>query len=281
MAYLKHDAEYGVYDASPDAPDPSEYELGINSRNYGEDHLITPQIEKLPAWAQYIWADVAVTPYGRLKAGLISNTMEPTPYVIGNLKEEAVPDASAHSVIAQSIYIRKTLDRDDLIDLKDFDIMSYLKMVMTRNTLLYVAKCILGTAATPASTEAIRPVTDYDLPALSDVMDGTVSTTGEETLFIKPSDYRTLVMAMPSVLTREQFADLYGFKDVIFVPDVTDPVIFDVGKYYVGFPKGKDGDMFEDFNIDKNTQEVLYELKACGLYTGVHEVAEEEQEQEP
>lgn len=278
MAYLKHDAEYGVYDASQDAPDPSEYELGLNSRNFGEDHLITPQIEKLPYWAQYIWAEVAITPYGRLKARVITDTMEPTPYLIGDSKtDDDNMSANAHSVIAQSVYIRKTLDRDDVLDLADFDITSFLKMVMTRNTMLYIAKCILGVATNPMSKEAVMPVTDYDLLALSDIMDGTVSTTGEETLFIKPADYRTLVMEMPTVLTREQFADLYGFKDVVFMPDVENPVVFNVGKYYVGFPKGKDGEIFEDFNIDKNTQEVLYELKVCGVYMEIYDTTENEE----
>ena len=275
MAYLKHD-DYGVKDVSSDRPDPEQYELGLNSRSFGEDHLITPQIEKLPAWAEYIWSEFTVTPYGRLKAGLISDTMEPVPYLIGDVKSEASnPTASAHSVIAQSIFIRKTLDRDDVIELSDFDIMSYLKMVMARNSMLYIARSILGVTSTAMSQEAIKPVTNYDLPALEDVMSGEVSTTGEETLFIKPSDYRTLVLEMPSVLTREQFADLYGFRDVVFMPELANPVIFDVKKYYMGFPKGKDGDLFEDFNLDKNTQEVLYELKACGLYTGVHDTKEE------
>ena len=279
MAYLKHEADHGIYDASSDAPDPSEYVLGINSRNYGEDHLITPQVEKLPMWAQHIWDEVAIMPYGRLKAGVLTNTMEPTPYVVGDTKSDSKNmSVSAHSVIAQSIYIRKALNRDDVVDLADFDIMSFIKMVMARNSKLYIAKCILGIASSAMSEEALVPVTSYELPALSDVMDGTISTTGEETLFIKPSDYRTLVMDMPSVLTREQFADLYGFKAVVFVPDLSESVIFDASKYYIGLPKGKDGDLFQDFNIDKNTQEMLYELKACGLYTGVHEVAETNEE---
>ena len=270
MAYLKHDdPTYGIYDKSADKPDPEEYTLGLNSRNFGEDHLITPQVEKLPTWASYIWDNVAVMPYGRLKAGLISDDTEPVPYVIGDEKETSVMTASAHSVIAQSAYIRKTLDRDDAADPADFDVVSFIKKVMARNSKAYIAKCILGTATTAMSKEALLPVTDYELISLSDVIDGTASTTGEETLFIKPVDYRTLVMEMPSILTREQFADFYGFKDVVFMPNVENPVIFNVNKYYIGLPKGKDGELFEDFNIDKNTKEVLFELKVCGIYQGV------------
>ena len=272
MAYLKHETDYGIYDQSPDAPDPETHELGINSRNFGEYHLIAPQVEKLPKWAQYIWDNITVTPYGRLRPGFIVDNMVATPYLNGNEKTDSKnmigPDSDIN-VIAQSAYIRKTLDRDDVVDITDFDIMPYLKKVMTRDTMLYIAACILNMATIPMSKEAIIPINDYQTMTLSEVMDGTFTPTGEETLFISPADYREIVMAMPSVLTREQFADLYGFKDVIFVGDLSSPFIFNVSKYYIGLPRGKDGDLFEDFNLDKNTKEVLYELKICGLYMDV------------
>lgn len=84
-------------------------------------------------WVAKVMGAVHHTPFARVKSSLIDITGEQARakgYVKGNQKVEEVVAALKRSTSPQTVYKLQKIDRDDLIDITDFDVIAYLKSEM-------------------------------------------------------------------------------------------------------------------------------------------------------
>ena len=84
-------------------------------------------------WVAKIMGTVHHTPFARVKSSLINITGEQARakgYVKGNQKVEEVVTALKRSTSPQTVYKLQKIDRDDIIDITDFDVIAYLKSEM-------------------------------------------------------------------------------------------------------------------------------------------------------
>ena len=84
-------------------------------------------------WVAKVMGAVHHTPVARVKSSLIDITGEQARakgYVKGNQKVEEVVAALKRSTSPQTVYKLQKIDRDDVIDITDFDVIAYLKSEM-------------------------------------------------------------------------------------------------------------------------------------------------------
>ncbi len=84
-------------------------------------------------WVEKVMGAVHHTPFARVKSSLIDITGEQARakgYVKGNQKVEEVVAALKRSTSPQTVYKLQKIDRDDVIDITDFDVIAYLKSEM-------------------------------------------------------------------------------------------------------------------------------------------------------
>ena len=84
-------------------------------------------------WVAKIMGTVHHTPFARVKSSLINITGEQARakgYVKGNQKVEEVVTALKRSTSPQTVYKLQKIDRDDIVDITDFDVIAYLKSEM-------------------------------------------------------------------------------------------------------------------------------------------------------
>lgn len=84
-------------------------------------------------WVAKIMGTVHHTPFARVKSSLINITGEQARakgYVKGNQKVEEVITALKRSTSPQTVYKLQKIDRDDIVDITDFDVIAYLKSEM-------------------------------------------------------------------------------------------------------------------------------------------------------
>lgn len=84
-------------------------------------------------WVAKVMGAVHHTPFARVKSSLIDITGEQARakgYVKGNQKVEEVVAALKRSTSPQTVYKLQKIDRDDVIDITDFDVIAYLKSEM-------------------------------------------------------------------------------------------------------------------------------------------------------
>ena len=91
------------------------------------------QIARDDAWVSVVMNGVHHTPFSRVKAIHANITMDEARakgYVKGNRKVEEVFSLLKRSVDPQTIYKKQKLDRDDTIDITDFDVIAWIKSEM-------------------------------------------------------------------------------------------------------------------------------------------------------
>lgn len=84
-------------------------------------------------WVAKVMASVHHSPFSRVKGTLVDITGEEARakgYVKGKQKTEEVVAALKRSTTPQTVYKLQKIDRDDVLDITDFDVISYLKSEM-------------------------------------------------------------------------------------------------------------------------------------------------------
>lgn len=94
----------------------------------------TPQfIQREMGWVQKVMNSVHHTPFSRIKSILADITEDDARakgYIKGNLKKEEVFSLLKRTTTPTTIYKKQKLDRDDVIDITDFDVVAWLKSEM-------------------------------------------------------------------------------------------------------------------------------------------------------
>lgn len=253
-------------------------------------------------WVQVVMNGVHHTPFSRIKsmfANITADEARARGYVKGNLKVEEVFTLLKRTTDPQTIYKKQKLDRDDVIDITDFDVVAWIKREMRMMLDEEIARAILiGDGRSTASddhisADHIRPVaTDDNLYTIK------VHTTTDakdqikaiirarknykgsgNPIFFTTEDVLTEMLLLEDTLghplykTEAELATKLRVSRIVTVEvmegkkiDGEDIVglILNLADYNVGADRGGAVSMFDDFDIDYNQQKYLIETRCSG-----------------
>ena len=155
------------------------------SQTYGfrDPDMLFPEYKALSTQPEWIkrntdWVNVVLngahhTPFSRIKsvfANLTEDEARARGYMKGNLKKDQVFTLLKRKTDPQTIYKRQKLDRDDVIDITDFDVVAWIKGEMRGQLDEEIARAALigdgrlASSDDKISEDHIRPIaTDVDL----------------------------------------------------------------------------------------------------------------------
>ena len=253
-------------------------------------------------WVNSVLGGARKSPFSRVKthwADLTYDDARAKGYITTNVKTEEFYGTSRRETYPQTIYKKQKLDRDDILDITDFDVVAWMKGEMRLMLDEELARAILlgdgRTAPDPDKIleDRIRPIAkddpmfsiqvlcDLAANGISDFVDAVVQYraqyrgTGMPTLYTSET-LISQVMLLKDTLGRriysslEQFASELRVSTVIPV-DVFDPaagnplaIMVNMNDYVIGSDKGGSVSLFDDFDIDYNQYKYLIETRCSG-----------------
>lgn len=112
-------------------------------KNVGE---IPDLLKRNDNWVSEVLNGVHRTPFAKIKtmyADITADAARAKGYVKGNLKVEEVIKAFKRTTSPTTVYKKQKLDRDDIIDITDFDVIAFLKAEMRMMLEEEIARAIL------------------------------------------------------------------------------------------------------------------------------------------
>ena len=103
---------------------------------FPEAKLVTPTPEMISrdmGWVDQLWNGIKRTPFARIKstaANITGAEARARGYVKGNLKAEEVIVLLSRETTPQTVYKKQKLDRDDVVDITDIDVIAWMKQEM-------------------------------------------------------------------------------------------------------------------------------------------------------
>jgi HK97 family phage major capsid protein len=216
-------------------------------------------------------------------------------YIKGNKKKNEVFTLLKRVTTPQTIYKKQKLDRDDIIDITDFDVVAWLRSEMRIMLDEEIARAILvGDGRLPAdddkiSEDHIRPiVSDDDLYAVKvdlasndakSFIRGAIRArkqykgSGNPVLFTTEDMLTEMLLLEDNMghfmyTSAQALATVLRVREIITVPAMENTkylgIIVNLNDYNVGADKGGAVSMFDDFDIDYNQQKYLIETRISG-----------------
>ena len=188
-------------------------------------------------WVRKVMASVHHVPFAKIKSSYFDVTGDEARargYIKGNQKVEEVIAAFKRTTTPQTIYKLQKLDRDDIVDIVDFDVVAYIKQEMRTKLDREIARAILIGDGRPASSNDkinplnIRPVLGDDpVYTISKVMKKEAGETDEAFAkrFIKSSIKSRKEYKGSGNLTLYTTEDL--LTDMLLIEDKNERVIYD------------------------------------------------------
>lgn len=189
-------------------------------------------IDRDQTWVGPFLNGVKKSPFSRLRAvyaDITGDDARALGYVKGNLKKEEVFGLLTRTTSPTTIYKKQKLDRDDIIDITDFNVVNWLKGEMRGKLNEEIARAMLiGDGRSASSPDKIkeaniRPiVSDSDLYTIKYAMPANSSNVAKD--FIKAClkarvDYEG---ANPTLYTTEEF-----LADMLLIEDANGRFIYD------------------------------------------------------
>lgn len=147
-SFLQHADEYGIENIEYLFPE-------AKSLNTPPDF-----IKREMGWVQTVMSGVHRTPFSRIKsmfADITADEARARGYMKGKLKKEEVFGLLKRTTTPTTIYKKQKLDRDDVIDITDFDVVAWLKSEMRMMLEEEMARAILiGDGRLPSSDDKIN-----------------------------------------------------------------------------------------------------------------------------
>lgn len=292
-SFMAHSADYGIEDIDVLFPDFKT----VNGNQPGF-------IKRTPdGWVDTVMNGVHHTPFSRIKmlfADLREDEARAKGYTKGKLKKEEVFGLLKRTVEPTTIYKKQKLDRDDVNDITDFDVIAWLKGEMRTMLDEEIARAILfGDGRSSVSedkiseTNIIPIVNDADLYTIKAEVEPKADESLGHALIVaavkaqdtyEGSGNTTMYAASSTITDMLLLEDADGhrmYKDmndlalamnvnrIVRVPASVVPegvygVIVDLKDYNVGADKGGAVSMFDDFDIDYNQQKYLIETRCSG-----------------
>lgn len=117
-------------------------------------------IDRDQGWVKKVMAGVHHTPYSRIKsmfADITADEARALGYIKGNLKKEEVFTLLKRTTSPTTVYKKQKLDRDDVIDITDFDVIAWIKAEMRGKLDEELARAyLIGDGRLPDSDDKIK-----------------------------------------------------------------------------------------------------------------------------
>ena len=297
-AVLAHAEEYGITEINMLFPDAK----ALSS----SPEFISRRME----WVSKVLGGTRHSPFAKVKtvnADITETEARAKGYMKGNRKKEEVFKLLKRTTGPATIYKKQKLDRDDMLDITDFDVVNWLKAEMRLMIEEEIARAILVGDGRSSSDEdkvkdpegavdgtGIRSILhDADLYAIKktlpsnvlakDVVKAVVRATdeyrgtGQPTMFIGRSNLTELLLdedrfGRPLYADKSALADKMGVKEIVPVDvfpeyDGLYAIIVNLVDYTIGSNRGGELTNFEDFDIDFNQHKYLQETRLSGGLT--------------
>lgn len=224
-SFLAHADDYGIENIEYLFPD---------ARNVTNQ----PQfIQREMGWVPKVMNATHHTPFSRIKsmfADITEDEARAKGYIKGKLKKEEVFSLLKRTTNPTTIYKKQKMDRDDIVDITDFDVVAWLKSEMRMMLNEEIARAILvgdgrlNSDDDKIKEDCIRPVwTDADLYSIKAVVDTTGATTADQKAkaFIRTAiksrkNYKG--SGTPTLFTTEDV-----LTDCLLIEDANGRVIYD------------------------------------------------------
>ena len=177
-SFLAHTQEYGVENIDYLFPDAKT----INQ--------VPEFIKRDTSWVSIVMNGVHHTPFSRIKsvfANITEDEARAKGYIKGNMKKEEVFSLLKRTTPPTTIYKKQKLDRDDVSDITDFDVVAFIKSEMRTMLDEEIARAALigdGRLASDddhINTSNIRPIwTDEDLYTIKQAVSVSASATDDD-----------------------------------------------------------------------------------------------------
>lgn len=295
-AFLAHADKYGI--ESIDLLFPEAKQINGNTPeflNYDQE------------WVKVVMDGVKHSPISRIKtvyANITEDDARAKGYIKGNRKTEEIFGLLRRATTPATIYKKQKLDRDDILDITDFDVVAWIKGEMRVKLNEEIARAILFSDGRSSLSEDkipeehIRPIIkEDDLFCIKQTVQA--GNDDDETAknvikaAIKAQDeYEgsgNLTMFMPQSLLSDMLLledgighPLYASKSaletkmlvsrIVTVPRQVWPnthyaLMVNLKDYTVGADKGGNISLFEGFDIDYNQEKYLMETRISGSMT--------------
>ena len=130
---------------------------------FPEDHNLNPTpefIQRDMGWVQKVMSAVHHTPFSRIKSSFADITADEARakgYMKGKLKKEEVFSLLKRSTSPTTVYKKQKMERDDVVDITDFDVVAWLKREMRMMLDEELARAFLmGDGRLPSSDDKIN-----------------------------------------------------------------------------------------------------------------------------
>lgn len=266
-------------------------------------------IKRETGWVAGFMNATKKTPFSRIKstfANITEDEARAKGYIKGKQKKEEVFPVLKRTTSPTTVYKKQKLDRNDIIDITDFDVVAYIKQEMRIMYDEEIARAaLLGDGRTPGTDDkidenCIRPIIKDDKFYTVPVYVGT--TVADYNELIKqiirarkeykgsgnPTFYTTEDVLTEMLLLEDKMGrTLYETVDKLCTKlrvskiETVEAMEADAYKDYIGvivnpvdytFGADKGGEMsfFSDFDIDYNQEKYLYEGRCSGALTKYH-----------
>lgn len=263
-------------------------------------------LKRRTEWATKLLGATKKSPFSRIKtlwADLTYEQARAKGYVKGTLKKDEYFSVARRVTIPTTVYKKQKLDRDDIVDIVDFDVVVWLKGEMRLMLDEEVARAILigdgrdGADEDKIDESCIRPIaSDHELfttqlyvnitdanSTIQEVIDSIIlhrrfyKGTGNPTFFTTEY-YISRFLLLKDTTGRRIYANLADLAVELRVADIVPVeamegdseivgVIVNPVDYTVGADRGGEVNMFDDFDIDYNQQKYLMETRVSGALT--------------
>ena len=184
---LAHTAEYGIDQIDWLFPD---YKNLNNPPEF---------IKRDTGWVAGVMSGVHHTPFSRIKsmfADITEDEARALGYMKGNRKKEEVFTLLKRTTDPQTLYKKQKLDRDDVIDITDFDVVAWIKAEMRIMLDEEIARAILiGDGRNPASDDKISELHIRSIWKDDDLFSIKVKVTAEDNVAHAKSVIKKIIKA--------------------------------------------------------------------------------------
>jgi hypothetical protein len=263
-------------------------------------------ISRRMEWVGSVLASVRKTPFSRIRSWTADLTLDEARakgYVKTNMKKEQYFSIARRITTPQTIYKKQKLDRDDILDITDFDVVTWLQTEMRVMLDEELARAILvGDGreiddSDKISAQNVRPIygddelyvtnLNVDLSDASSSADEIVDAVVNGLRYYRGSGNPIMYTTLPYVsrmllakdtlgrrlyATKVELAAAMGVSDIIPCEALEATagligIVVNLADYTIGADKGGEVSMFDFFDIDYNQFKYLMETRVSGAMT--------------
>jgi HK97 family phage prohead protease len=260
-------------------------------------------LKRRTEWVTKVIGGVRKSPFSRIKTLSADITVEEARakgYITGTLKREEFFGVAKRVTTPTTIYKKQKLDRDDIIDITDFDVVAWLKTEMRLMLDEEIARAILiGDGRDVANEDKIneqniRPIAkDHELytvqvnvnlddtnSSVTEIIDAvilnrkyykgtglpimyTTETVIARFMLLKDTVGRRIYKSLDELATELRVSEIVAVEVMEQEPSIV-AIIVNPIDYIMGATAGGQVSLFDDFDIDYNQYKYLIETRLCG-----------------